>query len=418
MVNKFVSDCVNLYLSWSDIKEIAKVYSNGQLNEQLIQQFEENFASYIGTRYAIALSCARLGLYLTLGYIRSIYPDKQNPEIILSAYNFFAIPDIIKLCGFIPHYIDAEYKSCNIDSSQIEKSISGQTAAILVTHTYGNPCYMSKITQIARRHNLFLIEDCAHALGAEFGGRRVGGEGLSAFFSLSLSKIITTFSGGMLTTNNYNLYEYAKRQISAVESKDYIKFSSKAVFASLAYFFSSPTVFDKVTFYPWYVLNQYFSGIKDMVITEKPGTINTEILKKIYMPIQALIGNLQLPKIGGILTRRIKNSAILTEELKNIPSISCVSNEFAQDHKNIYLNFAIKVTNRDEIQRRLLKLGIDSRKGYLINCANIINKSNNYFNCAGKLEKEVLFLPNHNKFEPQEIKFLADKLKNFFCRIN
>lgn len=414
MIDKFVSDCVNLNLSVQDLKEVAKLYFRGKGGINKVREFEASFADYIGVRHAIFISSGRLGLYLILKYLLSLNYNESKREIILSAYNFFAIPYIIKSLGFIPRYLDAEYESCNLDASQIESNISERTAAILVTHAYGNPCFMSKIQELAQRHNLILIEDCAHALGAEYEGRKIGSFGLAGFFSFSLTKILTTFSGGMLVTDQGPLYEYVKEELDSYPNEAYAGASKKVAFGLAANFFSSPAVFNRLTFYLWYLLNTFFVKFKEGLIVEQARPMDIEKFKKKIRPLKAILGLYQIEKIDHIVERQIKNSRILTDALSKLNSLCLTRPSYKDNHKSSFLNFAVKVRDRERIRQALLKLGVDSRKGYLLNCNSLEQGNKDNFVNASRLEQEVLFLPNNNKFDEEEIRVLAERLRCFF----
>ena len=139
-----------------------------------------------------------------------------------------------------------------------------------------------------------------------------------------------------------------------------------------------------------------------------------EKIKKRIRPFKAIIGIYQMKKIEDSLNKRIKNSNILKDGLKKLSGLYLTEVKYGNNQRSSYLNFVIKVENRKIVQRELLKYGIDSRKGYLINCGSL--EKNNHFIYAARLENEALFLPNNSKFPEQDIKVLADRLKYFFER--
>lgn len=171
-------------------------------------ELENKFREYLGLKYASSFSSGRAGLYAILKSIREINDFSGGQFAVLTqAYTTIAIPNAIKEAGFKPVYADIREKDYSIDPEKIETKITPQVKIIIVQHTFGIPADMDKILAIARKHNLIVIEDCAHSLGAKYGGKKVGTFGEAAFFSLGRDKIISSVSGGIVATNNHVLAE-------------------------------------------------------------------------------------------------------------------------------------------------------------------------------------------------------------------
>lgn len=168
------------------------------------KQFEENFANYIGAKYAIAVSSCTAALHLSL-IIASIKP---GDEVITTPFTFAATLNTILHAGATPIFVDIEPKTFLIDVSKIEAKITKKTKAIIPVHYAGQPVDMNQIAKLAKKYNLIIIEDAAHALGTEYKGRKVGSFGNLTCFSFHPIKNISTGDGGMITTNNK---AYAKR---------------------------------------------------------------------------------------------------------------------------------------------------------------------------------------------------------------
>src|SRR5262245_33829763 len=135
-----------------------------------IREFEQRFAAYHGTPGAVTASYGRMAFYYILRALRL----PQGSEIIFPALTFWVIPEMARICGLHPVFVDVDSRTFNIDPEKIEQAITPRTRAIVPTHLYGQPCDMSPIISIARAHNLIVIEDCAHALGATYHGTRTG----------------------------------------------------------------------------------------------------------------------------------------------------------------------------------------------------------------------------------------------------
>lgn len=165
------------------------------------QKFERAFADYIGCRHAIGLSSCTSGLHLALVALGV----GEGDEVITTPITFPATANVIVHQRARPVFVDIDPKTLNIDPDKIGEKITPKTKAIIPVHFAGHPCEMDRISEIAQRHNLKVIEDAAHALEAEYHGRKVGVLGNAAAFSFYATKNITTGEGGMLTTNDDEL---------------------------------------------------------------------------------------------------------------------------------------------------------------------------------------------------------------------
>lgn len=173
-------------------------------NSNIFEKFENEFAKYHNKRYGLVTSSGTAALW-------SMYDSiglKSNDEILCPAYTFFATNTPIFLTGATPVLVDCdEYGNMNID--EIEKKITSRTKAIVVTHMWGYPCQMDKIRAIADKYHLYLLEDCSHAHGGSYKGKKLGEWGDVAAFSLQGNKIITGGEGGILITNDKSIYDRA-----------------------------------------------------------------------------------------------------------------------------------------------------------------------------------------------------------------
>lgn len=169
-----------------------------------VASFEKEFVERIGTKYAFATSSGTGALLCCLAALGIGAGD----EVIVPGYTFIASISSIVLANAIPVLAEID-ESLTIDPDDIEKRITPRTRAIMPVHMLGNPCDMDRIMAIAKKHNLFVIEDCCQAFGASYKGKRVGNYGDIAAFSLNVFKTITAGDGGVVATNSFDLYEKA-----------------------------------------------------------------------------------------------------------------------------------------------------------------------------------------------------------------
>jgi perosamine synthetase len=172
-----------------------------------IDEFETNFARYCGTEYALAVNSGTGGLHLALATL-GLQP---GDEVIVPDLTFVATANAVAYTGAMPVLADIDPDTLCIDPASVKSQITARTKAIIPVHLYGHPADMDGLSAIGDAHGLAVIEDAAEAHGAEYKGRKVGGLGKCGVFSFYGNKVITTGEGGMLTTNDREFYERARR---------------------------------------------------------------------------------------------------------------------------------------------------------------------------------------------------------------
>ncbi len=192
----------------ADIQAVVEVLRGDWLtNGPTVRRFEEAFAERVGAGFAVALSSGTAALHAA-AHVAGIQP---GDEVITSPLTFLASANCLLYCGATPVFADIDPDTLNLDPRSIEEKLSPRTKAILPIHFAGLPCAMDRIHAVARSRNLTVIEDAAHALGAEFAGRPIGGLSQLTTFSFHPVKHITTGEGGMVTTNDADLAERLRR---------------------------------------------------------------------------------------------------------------------------------------------------------------------------------------------------------------
>ncbi len=180
-----------------DIAEVVDTLRSGWIGMgPKTVRFEHEFAQYVGSPHAIALNSATAALELSL-IVAGIGP---GDEVITTPMTFAATANVVMHVGATPVFVDVERHTQNIDPQLIERAITPRTRAIIPVHMTGRPCNMDAIMPIARRNQLMVIEDAAHAVEAKWGDRKIGTIGDLTAFSFYVTKNLTTAEGGMLTT--------------------------------------------------------------------------------------------------------------------------------------------------------------------------------------------------------------------------
>ncbi len=318
------------YIGKEELKAVKQVIKSKSLfryhGPKLLyktDEFEENMKKYLGVKYVLA--CSNGGSAIKLCCIANgIGP---GDEVLMSPFTFIASASSVLACGAVPKFVDID-EAMNIDPNEIEKNIGPNTKAILAIHMQGQPCDMTKIMKIAKKHNLIVIEDTAQAFGAQVGNKKAGTIGECGAFSLQAGKTITAGEGGFIATNNPKIYELAKM----------------------------------------YHDNGGYRVGSNYPTWEKGNTIFGENFK--ITELQSAIANEQLKKIDKILQHQKDNYDYLIERIdKNFykirPNIS--------DGKLVHSSIAIIFNNQEECER-FIKYMNDNGIGFNIYCSNLINQ--------------------------------------------
>jgi len=189
----------------AEIKEVEKTLRSGWIGTgPKVGRFESDFSKYCEAKYAMAVNSCTAALHLSM----LVSGIKPGDEVITTPMTFCATANAIIHAGGHPVFVDVEKDTFNLDPTLIEAAITEKTKAIVPVHFAGRPCKMDEILKIARKNDLFVIEDAAHAIEAKYKGEKVGTIGDLTCFSFYVTKNLVTGEGGMVTTNNK---EYAEK---------------------------------------------------------------------------------------------------------------------------------------------------------------------------------------------------------------
>lgn len=190
---KYVNDCLSS--NW--------LTSKGSY----VRKFEEKFADFCHSPYAISVSSGTSGLFLSLLALGI----KKGDEVIVPSFTMISTAFAVSYLGAKPVFADCDIKSGNITSQTIEKSITGKTKAVIPVHVYGNPCDMESIRKITDKYKIAVVEDAAEAFGSIYKNRIIGSISPINVFSLYINKVVTAGEGGMITLKSSSVYTKIKR---------------------------------------------------------------------------------------------------------------------------------------------------------------------------------------------------------------
>lgn len=204
---------INLKKQYEAIKEkieqqVLQVLSDGQyIMGSNVKEFEKELCQYLGIKHSISVANGTDALVIALKALGI----GEGDEIITTPYTFFATAESISLVGATPVFVDVRIDTFNIDCSKIAERITSKTKAIMPVHIFGQPCDMDEINNIARKYNLYVIEDAAQAVGSEYKGQKIGTFSDIATFSFFPTKNLgCAGDGGMIVTKNDDLATICK----------------------------------------------------------------------------------------------------------------------------------------------------------------------------------------------------------------
>jgi dTDP-4-amino-4,6-dideoxygalactose transaminase len=189
-------------LGEEEISEVIEVIQSGWITSgPRVKRFEEEFARYVSARYAVTVNSCTAALHAAV-LAHGIGPGE---EVITSAMTWPATANMIEVAGAKPVFADVDRATLQLTAETVAAAVTERTRAILPVHFAGQACDLDGLVNIATEHGVTIIQDAAHAVGTEFRGRRIGGDGLTACFSFHPIKNITTGEGGMITTDSDEL---------------------------------------------------------------------------------------------------------------------------------------------------------------------------------------------------------------------
>jgi perosamine synthetase len=339
------------------------------------KEFETMFASYTSAKYSVSVNSCTAALHLAM-HALNIGP---GDEVIVPVLTFAATANAPLFVGAKPVFADIDEKTFNISPKKIEQKITKKTKAIIVVHYGGQPCDMKEITAIAEDHNIKVVEDCAHALGALYQGKNVGTFGAVGCFSFYPTKIITTLEGGMATTQNK---EIASKMQTLREHG------------------MTRTAFARESKASWYY---------DVVDLGYNYRMNE---------VQAALGISQLKRIDYINEKRKEAAKYYTKRLSEIEGI--ITPYEAEDRTHLYHLYAIRVLkekfgiDRNDLFKNLSASGIGTSVHYtplhFLTFYKKLGYGKQSFPVAERVSKEILSLPLFPTISKLQINFVVKEI--------
>ena len=342
----------------------------------LAHEFEHDFAAYTKAPHAVSVSSCTAGLHLAYFYLGL----KEGDEVIVPAQTHVATAHAVEFCGAKPIFVDAERNTGNIDIDQIEDAITPRTKAISIVHFLGMPVDMDKINAIAKKYHLFVVEDCALAIGTYYNGIHAGLHGDLGCYSFYPVKHFTTAEGGMLIAKDEKIAAKITRQ-------------------------------------------RAFGVDRTAGERSVPGIYDVNMLGFNYRmsEIHAAIGIEQLKKVSGFLTKRKENYECLSKELREIKEVSIFQSSHGDYQSSYYCHSIILdeklVSKRFEIVDHLNKNGVGTSVYYPRPVPHFTYYKEKYgykeksFPVASRISYGSIALPVGPHLDTEDMKYISQILK-------
>jgi len=366
-----------------------------------VRLFEDEFAAFHGVRHAVAVTSGRVALSAVLDALR--IPD--GAEIIVPAYSFHTIPDVVRACGYVPVYADSHPKNYALDPERIEASVSEKTAAIIVIHPFGQAAPMEGVLEVAERLGIHVIEDPSQSIGACIPGRRVGAIGKAACFSLVHGKNMMTFKGGMVLTDDDSVYSRVLRRVVGTDPPDDGRVRSLALSGLAQWALSTRIGFVGGVFPAISLMNLVDRRRLNRLFEEERSPFVCSGVETLSN-LQAALGRLQLDRLDKRNALRRRNAEGVLRGLDGQTGIRLP--EVVGGGEGTWNALPVRVADGIRFQRDLLFHGVDTRADYMTVFAH---------EEEWKRHGDVVYLPNHPGMGDADVEYVVRAVRAVLTRI-
>jgi perosamine synthetase len=383
---------------------IAEVEARGELIEgPQIAEFERAFEQRLGGVRAVSTSYGRMALY----YILKAMQFPAGSEIILPALTFWVVPEIARVAGLTPVFADVDPATFNLTPATVARAITPKTVAVVPTHLWGLPCDMDGILELARRHKLAVVEDCAHALGARYRDRPVGTLGDGALFSFQTLKPLNTYGGGMAVARDPGLADRIAELVAA-EPPPTAEMVKKRLFQGRVQRISiRPRVFTW-TLFPILWASSYLGANPDVYLWEKIRPLDplpADYCAR-YSNVQAVMGLLALKQLDTWTADTQAHAARITAALGRVPGVRLPI--VPPDRTHAFYQYCAYMPGRDAVVLECLKHGVDLETLHVDVCATLELFAAFAAPAPGAEQTEqALQIPVYESLTPAEIERVA-----------
>ncbi len=289
---------------------------------------------------------------------------------MVPALTFWVIPELARAAGLRVVFADIDPATFNLDPSALERAITPATRAVVPTHLYGLPCDMDAITAIAERHDLRVIEDCAHSLGATFRGRPVGTFGDAAFFSFQTLKPLNCYGGGMAIARDAGLASRLRARTLADRWPDQKRIENRLLVGRLQRIFIRPRVFT-ISAFPILWVSSMVGANPDVYLWEKirPLTPLPDAYTERFPNVQAAIGLAALDRLDEWTDLTTRHARVMDQALGDLPGITIP--QVPAERTHVYYQYCVYGPERDELVVKCVRRGVDVETLHVDVCSDM-----------------------------------------------
>jgi dTDP-4-amino-4,6-dideoxygalactose transaminase len=324
-----------------------------------IAEFEAAFARRHGLdpSSAIAAAYGRMAFF----YILKALDLPAGSEIIFPSLTFWVVPELARVAGLTVVFADVDPTTFNLDPDSVERLITDKTRAIVPTHLYGLPCDMDRILDIAGRHNLIVLEDCAHSLGALYKGKPVGTFGTAALFSFQTLKPLNCYGGGLALVTDTAVAARVRQIVEALPWPSEKRVRERLLMGRLQRIFIKPWVFS-ISLFPVLWISALIDANPDVFLWEKIRSLHPlpDQYTERFPNAQAAIGLEALKHLDEWTAQAQANAQLVTRALSGLPGIQ--PPHTPPDRTHVYYQYCVygpEGPKRDELVVRCVRRGID-----------------------------------------------------------
>ncbi|MGE5244740.1 MAG: DegT/DnrJ/EryC1/StrS family aminotransferase [Betaproteobacteria bacterium] len=348
---------------------IARVKARGEfIQGPQIAEFEAAFARRHGLEpaHAVSASYGRMAFY----FILKALGLPPGSEVVLPALTFWVVPELARVAGLKVVFADVDPATFTMDPASLERAITPATSAVVPTHLYGLPCDMDAIMSIARRHDLRVVEDCAHALGATFDGRPVGTFGDAALFSFQTLKPLNCYGGGMALVRDPGVAARVRAQAESQPWPDEKRVTTRLLIGRLQRIFIRPRVFT-ISAFPILWAASWIGANPDVYLWEEIRPLDPlpDAYTERFPNVQAAIGLEALKYLDTWTEQTRQHARLMDRALGDLPGISVPVVPPRRTH--VYYQYCVYGPQRDELVVQCVRRGIDIETLHVDVCSDL-----------------------------------------------
>lgn len=348
---------------------IRECRERGQLvHGPAIEAFEEAFVALLGSGHVRTCSTeyGRMALYFILKAMNL----PPGSEIIVPALTFWVVPEIARVAGLTPVFADIDPATFTLCPASVERAITPKTRAILPTHLYGMACDMDPILGLARRHDLKVIEDCAHSLGATYKGRMVGTLGDASFFSFQAFKPLNAFGGGLAWMRDADLARRVGALADGEAWPDETRVERILRAGRWQYAFIRPGLFTWSLFPVWYAAS-WMNAKPEQRLWETVRALDPlpRHYRGRFTNVQAAIGLAGLRRLPEFIERTRQHARLLDDVLGDVPGLTVPHRP--ADRTHMYYQYCVYVPDGETLVKRCIRRGVDAAPMHVDVCTRM-----------------------------------------------